>query len=498
MTLEYVGVVALLIGIIGFFSRPSFIVYTFFCATLLGSAAAFVLDSLGGTNISPAHLLLGFLTLRIISDKPLSAQALQQISFGRPGFWLFLTVLYSIIGAYLLPRFLEGDTYIFAVRATVPFSIPLSPSTSNLTQSIYFAADFVCFVAISAYASTAGGTRVLVSAAVICAALNLVFGVLDLATYFTNTTELLLPIRNANYAMLVEAESAGLKRIAGSFTEASSYASATLAYFAFTGDLWLRGIKSRIMLSLALLSLCAVILSTSSTGYVGLAVLLVYSYVQAVLVALRRPTTIQTSSFILVTPVIAVILVAVIGFNESYSIYIQYLLDSTLFNKLSTASGVERSAWNSQALQNFFDTFGLGVGNGSARASSFPIAVLANLGVIGALIFACFFATLFFSQRGKDRPDVVEDAYRQAAKMACLSILITATISGALVDLGLSFYIFAAICSAKRSPVAVSGPMLGSSPLANRGRRLLLPRQPCDTDRTRMDVTGSVGVPSTG
>jgi len=44
-----------------------------------------------------------------------------------------------------------------------------------------------------------------------------------------------------------------------------------------------------------------------------------------------------------------------------------------------------------------------------------------------------------------DQPD---DAYRQAAKSACFALLIVATVSGALVDLGLPFFIFAALaCS---------------------------------------------------
>jgi hypothetical protein len=456
MTLEYVGVVALLVGIISLFRAPSFIVYFFVCSTLLGSAAAFVLDSLGGTNISPAHLLLGFLTLRLLSDKRMLAAAARAISFGRPGFWLLLTVVLSIIGAFCLPRLLAGETFIFAVRAQVPFAVPLGPSMSNLTQSIYFTADFVCFVVLSAYAGTTGGTRTLAYAGLLCAASNLIFGVLDLATYFTNTTELFAPIRNANYAMLDEAEVAGLKRIVGSFTEASSFASATLFYFAYTGKLWLLGVKPKLTFTLAFLSMCAVILSTSTTGYVGLAAFVGFIYLQALLQALRGPVTIQTRSFLVTAPFVLGLVILIVALNADYSSYILNFLDGTIFNKLSTSSGVERSTWNEQALQNFLDTFGFGVGNGSVRASSFPIAVLASLGIVGAVIFGLFFVTVFLPENGNSQSDRFDYPYRQAAKMACLACLITASISGALVDLGLPFYIFAALCTAKYSPVAVA------------------------------------------
>ena len=122
-------------GVIGLFRTPPFIIYFFFCFTLLGAAAAFVLTSLGGTNISPAHLLLGFLTLKLLSDERFFKASAREVSIGRPGFWLMLTVIYSVIGAYYLPRLLAGQTLTYAVRAESPFSSPLAPAMSNLNQS---------------------------------------------------------------------------------------------------------------------------------------------------------------------------------------------------------------------------------------------------------------------------------------------------------------------------------------------------------------------------
>jgi hypothetical protein len=68
MTIELIGFIALGFGLFSIFCEPAFIVYVFLCSTLLGSAAAIILDSLGGTNISPAHLLLGFLTFKLIGS----------------------------------------------------------------------------------------------------------------------------------------------------------------------------------------------------------------------------------------------------------------------------------------------------------------------------------------------------------------------------------------------------------------------------------------------
>src|SRR4029077_16120721 len=155
MTVELIGIIALLIGIVSIFCEPAFIVRVFFCSTLLGSAAAFTLPALGGTNIQPAHLLLGFLAFKLVGSgdpKRLTAG----FAIGRPGFWLMLTLIWSLISAYFLPRIFEGETFVFPARST-GYTLPLEPGTSNLTQSIYLIGDFVCFMLLYAYASTRAG-----------------------------------------------------------------------------------------------------------------------------------------------------------------------------------------------------------------------------------------------------------------------------------------------------------------------------------------------------
>src|SRR6267142_154735 len=402
MTVQLIGIFTLLIGIASLFRPAPFTVNVFFCSTLLGASAALVLDSLGGTNISPSHLLLGFLLFRLLSDERVAKNALQGVSFGRPGFWLLLTVIFSIISAFFMPRLFAGQTLTFPVRAESNQSVPLAPAMSNITQSIYFIGNFACFITLYGYASTLSGRKVLGGAAIAGATLNLIFGALDLLTYF-----------------------------------------------AFTGRLWLLGIRPQLTAPLAFLSLMAMLFATSTTAYVGLGAFLALSYLQVMFSALRRPITMQMSLFLIVGPIVMALGTVAIALNENASAYAQNLIDTMVLNKLSTASGIERSAWNEQALQNFFDTFGFGVGNGSVRASSFPIGVLASLGIIGALIFSLFFVTFLLSRGKGDRSDALDDGFRQAAKAVCIAWLITATISGALIDLGLAFYTFAALTCAE-------------------------------------------------
>jgi hypothetical protein len=261
---------------------------------------------------------------------------------------------------------------------------------------------------------------------------------------------LFAPIRNANYSMLNDVEWEGFKRIVGSFAEASSFGAMTLGYFAFSGKMWLLGTHSRFAGALALLSLTALIFSTSTTAYVGLSVLLVLCYLETLFQALRKPITPHMGFFLVVIPLIASIAVIAIALNDLYSAYVQDLIDTMVLNKMSTDSGVERSSWNAQAMQNLIDTFGFGAGNGSVRASSILFGIPASLGIIGTLFFVPFFIKIFFGRRNNSgRLDPVDDGLRQSARYACVAWFISAATSGAVIDLGLPFFAFAAFAAAQ-------------------------------------------------
>jgi hypothetical protein len=449
MTVELIGAITLVFGLIGLFAEPSFIVYVFFASTLLGAAGALILDAVGGTNIQPAHLLLGFLTIKLLANRDIRDGALRAITFGRPAFWLLVTTCYSTITAFVMPRLFMGETLAFAVRSQSGenYAAPLVPTTSNLTQSIYLIGNFVCFLLLCGYGSSEAGRRNMGRAALVCAILNLVFVVLDLLTYATNTTELLSFIRNSTYSMISETEMAGFKRIVGSFVEASSFSYWTLGYFAFTTSLWLNGTATRLTLLLSVLSFVALLFSTSTTAYAGLAAFLLVLFVATSIKLLFRPIRLQMIIFIVALPMLFSIVILMICLNDVSYAYVKDLLDTFILKKMSTASGVERSNWNSQAIRNFLDTFGFGAGNGSVRASSFPIAVIASLGVIGAVTYGLFLVSIWFKKDTKIAQSV--SVTQLAARSACLAWLIAATASGGFIDLGLPFYAFAALACAE-------------------------------------------------
>jgi hypothetical protein len=131
------------------------------------------------------------------------------------------------------------------------------------------------------------------------------------------------------------------------------------------------------------------------------------------------------------------------------------VVDATIFDKMSSSSGVEREKWSAQALVNFADTHGLGAGAGSVRASSFPIAVLGNIGVFGALTYGVFLLQLFVRRRDQWR-HAFPAACQRAARWACLAQLIGASVAGSFIDLGLPFFVFAGLACAGPEPVRVA------------------------------------------
>jgi hypothetical protein len=448
MSIEAIGIITFLAGGLCFVLGLTFAVQVFVVSTLFGASAALVVTSMSNANVQPAHLLLFFFAAFIALRPELLRRGTSCLQFPRAGFWLLLTVLYGIATALVMPRLFAGLTSVFTVRSdNGPMLAPLAPSSGNLTQTAYFVGDLICFVAIYSCASTRAGLRAVAYGLLICAGVNLSFAAADLVTYWTGTGDLLAFVRNASYRLLNDTEVSGFKRIVGSFSEAASFAYVTLGMLAFAGRLWLCGVFPRLTLSLATLSLAALIFSTSTTAYVGLATFFAVIYLESLLRTLTRTVTIQMFCFSCFLPVLLVTFVIILALNDAQWSYVTDLFNNMVLSKLSSNSGIERTAWNEQALRVFLDTDGFGAGIGSLRASSFPVAVLASIGVVGALTYGAFLFCILCGP-GED-VGTIEDAFRLSARWACLALLIAASIAASFLDLGLVFFVFAALASAR-------------------------------------------------
>jgi hypothetical protein len=153
------------------------------------------------------------------------------------------------------------------------------------------------------------------------------------------------------------------------------------------------------------------------------------------------------SAALLCAPILVAPVVFALLLNDTASEAIRSYLDLLIFNKAQTDSGIQRSSWNIYALQNFFDSYGLGVGLGTVRTSSLPFALLSNVGIPGTLFYLLFISTAIFRRRGK--PRTFPSDVRLAARNACLGLIIGDFLAAPTVEQGLLFYVLTGIASAE-------------------------------------------------
>jgi hypothetical protein len=462
MTLEPIGALTVLVGLACFAYGPKLSIFALLIASLLGASAAAFITALNNANVQPAHFLLVFLAADVLLRGDLLRGALASLAVPRAGFWLFLTLTYGLLTTIFMPRLFAGATYVFNIAqggtgGAGIVQVPLGPVSANVTQTLYFAGDFVCFLVFYAYSGARDGLEAVGRAMIACAFVNTGFALLDVISHVTQTAELLSFLRNTNYRMLDDVELAGFKRIVGSFTEASSFAYATLGLFAFAFTLWIRGIHARWAGAAAVLSFIALLLATSTTGYVGLSSFLAVQYVIFLARLLARRATRNVVVFLVFAPLALSIVAVAVWMDAEARHTVQQLIDITIFSKLDSDSGIERASWNAQALRALRDTMGLGAGIGSVRASSWLIAVPASIGILGALAYGMFVACVLVG-RTSARRDPTASAVQSAARASCLAQILASSVAGSFIDLGLVFFALAgAACAPRRADTEPAG-----------------------------------------
>jgi hypothetical protein len=273
----------------------------------------------------------------------------------RPVWILTSLMAYAIIGSWLFPRFFAGQTAVFVqskIRGAV-VEAPLAPVSGNISQTGYFILGGLTAIALCALLPHSNRIDQVRRSFFLWCSLHTGMG-------------LVAPIRTANYALMTEAVEAGFVRITGPFSEASSFASVSLACLAFCYTYW-RKTKSRLAQWLAGILLFLTVLSTSSTAYVGLT-LLCLPVAFSMLVSVCRGRVERQE--ILITALMATGVVATMGislYNAGVLEPFVKLVNATIVNKAASSSGEERAYWNVKSLQTFLDTSGLGVGFGSSR-----------------------------------------------------------------------------------------------------------------------------------
>ncbi|WP_084397914.1 hypothetical protein [Henriciella aquimarina] len=418
-------------------------------AALLQAASAM---AFGSANITPGHLALGFFILAVLIRQGGLEYAYAAIQPLRPGFFLLALSVWGLMASFVMPRLFAGQFLVFPMNPDRKFiiEVPLFPSSANFNQAVYFLGGLLTFAFVSSLVRTNESMHKAAFALIIAAIVNLVIVAFDTISFAVGMSDMLNFLRNADYSQLFSHQYLGIKRVTGSFPEASSFAATTVGLFAFNYRLWRGGFRAELTGAVALFSFMALIFAFSSTGYVALLVFLAMSYARALTggQGRLRPTRVTSANrtiFVALGPFLALTAAVIVAVRPDILDPITKTFDESITSKLGSASGMERMSWNMGGLNAFVQTFGIGAGLGSVRTSSFVVGVLANLGIVGAALFTAFFVQLFQGKMSKRSRLGDEDSkvIASAARSGCFATLLAAMVSASTVDLGLQFYIMA-------------------------------------------------------
>lgn len=462
--IELIGLITVVFGGIAVLRSSAMALTVLCCAGLLQAASAM---AFGSANITPGHFSVAFFVLAIVIRENPFGYGVMAMQPGRPGLILAVLGAWAFASSILMPRLFAGEFFVFPMNTQTKriLEVPLNPAGANFNQAVYFIAGLVIFLAVSSMARTPQNLARAGMALIICTVLNLIIVLVDTVSFAIGASAMLDFMRNADYAQLFSHQFMGVKRITGSYPEASSFATASAGLFAFCFRLWRSGIKSELTGIVSLLTFFAIMFSFSSTGYVTVIVYLTFAYaLTATGLDSKSPanplSTTNRRMFVSLGPLLAMAAAVAVAVKPDLLDPIFQTFDRSITSKLDSASGVERSSWNMAGMRAFFETYGIGAGVGSVRTSSFLVGVLANTGVIGAILFAGFFYGLFRSKPELTAPLADEDSrvYASAARAGCFTILLAACVSGSTIDLGIHFYVMAGMACASlfyRRPVAV-------------------------------------------
>ncbi|MEO8243086.1 MAG: hypothetical protein ABI832_12310 [bacterium] len=423
--------------------------WVFFAMMPLGAAAAFNLPAVGNASFGIKELaVVVVLGLVLVQPRGLD-NVIGTLRLGQPGGIALVLFVFCIVSALWVPRVFGGMTDVFTISRSANVngirSIPLGPTSGNLTQLFAMTLSLAAFLALATHGRTDPDHRRIEKAMAIATGLNLALGLLDIGSASMGATYLMDPLRTANYSILSEAKMMGFKRMIGGFPEASSFGSFSMGVFGFWLHRYLVDPKSRLPLVMLLIALFCVVRSTSSAAYVALVVYIgVYTLYG---VATRMRTVL--SKQIAITAILGVLLIwhAMIMAYAAYELVepVTAFLNESLFYKLGSDSGVERMSWNAQALRNLTDTWLIGAGLGSARASNWLLSSLGSIGLPGTALFVAWLISVFRMRvmvRGSPAEMTVT-----ALKWGCVATIVTELLIASTPNIGVFFFAMAGLAT---------------------------------------------------
>lgn len=421
------------IALYAFVNRGPALIYIFFASLSFQTVAVIPPALTGGVSLTPGWVTAVLLTFKVLVWRNRALLAFAPLVDVRRFGLLALCAVYGLVSAYFFPRFFEG-TPVVGVRANLQAAIPLMATSANLTQSVYFILSLLVTLTFYQLAKHPGARRHILNAILVGGLVVVITGAIDWATTRFGVAWVLAPLRTATYALLTgDAVMGGTRRVVGITSEASSFATLCMSFAA--AIFFLRGVfeqaRTRRAATAVFLGLLVMLaLSTSSTGYVGTAVLLaaslVFGFRQSIAGRRSGPASLLFAYAALFGVLVLVVLVPSLASSAGDQI------NGLVFQKSTSESYAERSFWNQIAMQGAAASHWLGLGLGSVRASSWLVCIIANIGVPGVVLLFSFLGVVMLAK--PPHPQGAEAEVVTGAKFALIPILAMAALSGTSVS----------------------------------------------------------------
>lgn len=384
---------------------------------------------------------------------------------GRAGFPLWLLVSFAVLGAWFLPQVFAGKSSVYSVtsvdgRAMIDL-IPLTMSGTHVVQTGRLLLGWLLFLAITATDWKVLDQAIVLRAVVVASCAHLAMSLLDWMTAPMGLAYLLDPLRTISQAVLVDQHFGSVRRLIGGYTEPASFGLYTMGLYGF----WLSVYFGKMHVSgSGVWVLALAVLAIRSTSTATIANLLVFTICFVLWQGRQIATRPVWANLWAVTIAALPLVIAAGAVLMAYSAIAQMLADELFWDKAVSISGQERFRWNRQALINLKDSYGLGLGLGSVRASGWGFAVLGNLGLPGAIFFAWFLIKVFWPPIGmaSSQNPLLETI--SALRCGAAAILLQSVMTTPYPNLGLPFFAMCGLAAALGRAGQMTRPNTGSWP----------------------------------
>jgi hypothetical protein len=371
--------------------------------------------------------------------------------------------VYGAISAFIYPRLFFDKVLVVPYtgtydgqRVSEAFSttiIPLSPVSSNISQPAYLAASLGFFMVLL-WIGRIRGAKFLSDAFLMAAVVNIAFGVLD---YFRMDI-FLEYFRTADYAIFTDTGIMGADRLIGGFPEPAAFGATSITFAAYGLSRFIDR-NDKVAGAIGLVSAVFGMLALSTTAIFGAAIMFVWLFARIAQDVFSGSNGKRGAMILLATSIISGFLIVGLSFTP-FPNYVMELLNTLVFSKADSSSGLERGFWAASGFRVFFETYGLGAGLGSVRSNGLLPVMLANIGLIGLVLFLGFLWSVFLKNLPKvspaSSPAVEAKSLFRAASAGAVVNLAMAAVSGVLVDPGITFFTFAAIAVIARDEIAAT------------------------------------------